>query len=103
MVQQTTIDFMTTLGEVATGVNAFLLALFGMGLLVVAFDFIRGQKEDPNGESSSSMRVVGISMIPLAILTAYVAWFVMQLVSSNSNLAGIVGLATFLRMIVFSF
>ena len=102
MLQKNTIDFMTLLGEVATSMNAFSMVAFALALLLTGLTFATSPAvEEDGGGSPLNLKAMGVSMIPVAMVVGYVAWFSMQLVFSNSDLAGLVGLAAFLKVIIF--
>jgi len=88
-----TLNFMTTFGEITTGVNVLVL-----GVVVICLSLIALHRND---FSDDDARPAMFWVIPSALSTAYVAWVIVHLVFADSNLASLVGFAAFLRMIMF--
>lgn len=101
MVNPSTVNFMQMLGELTTGVNMFSLAIMALTAVFVGIQMLGGGGKTNNDPDDAPVKALGISLIPLGISLGYVAWFATNLVSSNKDLASIVGLAAFLRVVVF--
>lgn len=96
---------MVLLGRVAGFINLFLLLAVAIAFLYIGYASLTGgtypEMIQKSPERKKLMDGLGPWLIPLGVIMILAIWRIFELLQANSRLSGIVGIAAFLKALIF--
>jgi len=101
--QSNTQTFLVILGQIAGGVNVLALCALAVGLILVAWRFMRGEDQFSSVKKHKSYDVIkrwATCLVPLAIVMILTASKIFTMLASNKEFSGALGFLALAKAIL---
>jgi hypothetical protein len=101
--QPNTKGFLVMLGQIAGGINVLALCVLAVGLILVAYRFMRGEDQLPAVRKHRAYETIkrwALCLVPLAIVMILTSVRLFSMLATNTEFSGALGFLTIARAIL---